>query len=206
MTTTTEDDGLRAIDTDEIAAVLFAQRQTPYVWADAIDAPAESDEGTLVSICRDDAAAVLAALRSSPAVDGVGEPVAWMATSQNGSVMVKSAILKSLLIERANTLYGNGAYELTPLWPRSALSPTSDSASVTSRVLEYKKRDGTSDFFVALDCGDRQVTPYSFSERWKAEYEVATFEWLFGRRDKPDFDEFDPPAGRLALSKEGEAS
>lgn len=45
---------------DNIAEVLFSQRGTPYSWERAIDADPLSDEGTLVSIVRDDARAVLA--------------------------------------------------------------------------------------------------------------------------------------------------
>lgn len=51
---------------DDIAEVLFSQRGTPYRWERAIDADPLSDEGTLVSIVRDDARAVLA-LFGSPA-------------------------------------------------------------------------------------------------------------------------------------------
>lgn len=44
---------------DDIAEILFVQRQTGWCWEDAIDADTESDKGTLVSIVRDDAIAIL---------------------------------------------------------------------------------------------------------------------------------------------------
>jgi hypothetical protein len=47
---------------DEIARVLFEQRQTPHSWDLALEADPESDAGTLLSICRDDADAVLQTL------------------------------------------------------------------------------------------------------------------------------------------------
>lgn len=47
---------------DDIAQVLFEQRQPPYSWEDALVAEPESDAGSLLSICRDDADAVLARL------------------------------------------------------------------------------------------------------------------------------------------------
>ncbi len=60
-------------------------------------------------------------------------------------------------------------------------------------VIEYKKSDGTSDFFVRIQRNGRELTPYSFPERWKAEYSAAEFQWLFGQREEePDFEDFDP--------------
>lgn len=61
------------VNIDDIAQVLFDQRQTGYAWADAIEADAESDEGTLVSIVRDDAKAVLAALHPQSAAGEEGK-------------------------------------------------------------------------------------------------------------------------------------
>ena len=48
------------------------------------------------------------------------------------------------------------------------------------------------DFFVRFRCGGREVTPYVFRERYKAEYEAAHFAWIFGLRpDKPDLMAYD---------------
>lgn len=60
-------------------------------------------------------------------------------------------------------------------------------------VVEYKKSDGSIDHYVRITCGDRNLTPYMFPERWKAEYSAAEFQWLFGQRgEQPDFEDFDP--------------
>lgn len=64
---------------------------------------------------------------------------------------------------------------------------------ITVDVVEYKKSDGTSDWFVRIHQEGRELTPYSFTERWKAEYSAAEFKWLFGQLDEePDFEDFDP--------------
>ena len=44
---------------DDVARILFDQRQTPHVFDEALNADLESDEGALLDICRDDARAVL---------------------------------------------------------------------------------------------------------------------------------------------------
>lgn len=44
---------------DDIAEILFNQRQTAHDWNDALEADSESEAGQLLSIVRDDAAAVL---------------------------------------------------------------------------------------------------------------------------------------------------
>lgn len=48
------------------------------------------------------------------------------------------------------------------------------------------------DFFVRIKCGDRSVTPHVFRERFKCEYEVAHYSWVFGLRpDEPDLMAYD---------------
>ncbi|TGV15782.1 hypothetical protein EN816_00590 [Mesorhizobium sp. M8A.F.Ca.ET.173.01.1.1] len=62
--------GVSEASREDIARVLFEQRQTPFDWDDGADQP-ESDAGTLRSICLDDADAVLAALSGTgKAVEG----------------------------------------------------------------------------------------------------------------------------------------
>ncbi|MBZ9894193.1 hypothetical protein LB545_07530 [Mesorhizobium sp. BR1-1-6] len=56
---------------EDIARILFQQRQPPFSWDDNPDEP-ESDAGTLRSICLDDADAVLAALSAAPAPPATG--------------------------------------------------------------------------------------------------------------------------------------
>lgn len=54
---------------------------------------------------------------------------------------------------------------------------------ITVDVLHMRKSKGA-DYFVRITCGERDVTPHVFSERWKAEYEVAHYQWVFGLRDE----------------------
>ncbi|TIT80128.1 MAG: hypothetical protein E5W57_04145 [Mesorhizobium sp.] len=49
---------------------------------------------------------------------------------------------------------------------------------------------GRCDYFVSFKHGDREITPHVFSERFKAEYHVALYRWLFGQGDKPELMEF----------------
>ncbi|RWF33748.1 hypothetical protein [Mesorhizobium sp.] len=50
--------------------------------------------------------------------------------------------------------------------------------------------DGRCDYFVSFKHGDREVTPHVFRERYKAEYHVALYKWLFGQGDKPHLLDF----------------
>lgn len=64
-------------------------------------------------------------------------------------------------------------------------------------VQEMRLSDGRSDFYVAIRCGDREVTPHVFRERFKAEYHVALYDWLLNGGDEPnviEFNENDWPA------------
>jgi NTP pyrophosphatase (non-canonical NTP hydrolase) len=61
-------------DRDEIARVLFQQRQTDHDWEDSQDADPDSDAGTLRSICFDDADAVIAALLADQALSTHSTP------------------------------------------------------------------------------------------------------------------------------------
>ena len=68
--------------------------------------------------------------------------------------------------------------------------------------------DGRVDYFVRIKCGDREVTPYVFRERYKAEYEAAHFAWIFGlRADAPDlmvYDEASHPSAPTPPASAGD--
>lgn len=58
-------------------------------------------------------------------------------------------------------------------------------------VVEMKTSAGA-DYFVHIQVADREITPHVFKERWKAEYEVAEWKWLFGQGEKPDLMAYGP--------------
>lgn len=62
--------------------------------------------------------------------------------------------------------------------------------AVTVSIKPMKLSDDRCDYFVAFKCGEREVTPHVFRERFKAEYHVAEYRWLFGQGPKPGIMEF----------------
>lgn len=48
------------------------------------------------------------------------------------------------------------------------------------------------DYYVCVKVGGREITPHMFKERWKAEYEVAEWLWLFNGGEKPDLLAYGP--------------
>ena len=48
------------------------------------------------------------------------------------------------------------------------------------------------DYFVHIRIADRTVTPHVFKQRWKAEYEVDHWKWIFGQGDKPYIMDYGP--------------
>lgn len=63
--------------------------------------------------------------------------------------------------------------------------------AVDISVQTMRLSDGRSDYFVAFKCADREVTPHVFRERYKAEYHVALYKWLFGQEaEEPSAVEF----------------
>lgn len=50
--------------------------------------------------------------------------------------------------------------------------------------------DDRCDYFVSFKHGGREVTPHVFRERFKAEYHVALYRWLFGQGVEPGLLEF----------------
>lgn len=63
-------------------------------------------------------------------------------------------------------------------------------------VAEMKLSGDRCDYFVRIRVGDREITPHVFRERWKAEYEVAEWEWLLNGKDKPDLMAYGPRPSR----------
>lgn len=58
-------------------------------------------------------------------------------------------------------------------------------------VQEMKTSAGT-DYFVHIRVADRTVTPHVFKQRWKAEYEVDHWKWIFGQGDEPNIMDYGP--------------
>jgi hypothetical protein len=70
-------------------------------------------------------------------------------------------------------------------------APASEAVKPRCYVAEMKTSAG-SDFFVAIKIGDRELTPHMFKEKWKADYEVEEWKWMFGQAEKPDLMAFGP--------------
>lgn len=45
---------------------------------------------------------------------------------------------------------------------------------------------GGADYYVQFECNGRTGTPHYFKERYKAEYHVAFYKWLFNGGERPD--------------------
>jgi hypothetical protein len=56
-------------------------------------------------------------------------------------------------------------------------------------VLEMKTSAGP-DYFVSIKCGDRELTPYSFKIKGRAEFSAAEFQWLLNGGEKPDLSDW----------------
>ena len=71
---------------------------------------------------------------------------------------------------------------------------TLDKAGVEASVSVKPMRlsDGRVDYYVSISCGDREVTPHVFRERYKAEYHVALYDWLLNGKPKPNLMAFNP--------------
>lgn len=52
--------------------------------------------------------------------------------------------------------------------------------------------DGSTDYYVALTVGKREITPYKFKEEWQAQYEADSFRWLLLGAPKPDLLAYGP--------------
>lgn len=71
-------------------------------------------------------------------------------------------------------------------------APETKSQSPIVSVKTYRKSGDAADYFVSIAVGDREVTPHVFSERFKAEYHVALYDWLLNGAPKPDLMAFNP--------------
>jgi len=60
-----------------------------------------------------------------------------------------------------------------------------------AHVSEYRKADGTKDYYATLRCGDRDMTLFRHAVRGRAEYEVAELNWLISGGEKPSIGDFD---------------
>jgi hypothetical protein len=58
-------------------------------------------------------------------------------------------------------------------------------------VADYKKIDGTYDYFVMLRCGDREMSLRTYHTRNWAEYEAAKINQIFNGGPLEDFEDFD---------------
>lgn len=56
-----------------------------------------------------------------------------------------------------------------------------DKVSVDVQVM---KTSAGADYYVRIMCGDRETTPHMFKDRYKAEYHVDHYKWLFGLREE----------------------
>lgn len=59
-------------------------------------------------------------------------------------------------------------------------------------TIQEMKTSAGSDYFVHIRVQDREMTPRMYKERWKAEYEVDEWKWLFGQGEKPDLMAYGP--------------
>ena len=65
------------------------------------------------------------------------------------------------------------------------------SVAPSSYVADYRKSDGTFDYFVMLRCADREMSLHSHRIRGRAEYEAAEINHVLIGSLKPTFDDFD---------------
>lgn len=66
------------------------------------------------------------------------------------------------------------------------------SENIRCDIAEMRLSGDRIDYFVRIRVGDRELTPHVFREKWKAEYEVAEWEWLLNGKEKPDLLDFGP--------------
>lgn len=146
MTTTIEDDGLRAAEQWRNLALQFDGHRIEALEYLRTIVHSIEQYATVRDILREPLASLkvflaspplsgeavlaerLAALRSSPAVDGVGEPVAWICDGCGRVFKDPAGDLHALRVSGALSCCPER--KPIPLYTRSAISPTSDRASV----------------------------------------------------------------------------
>ena len=104
---------------------------------------------------------------------------------------------RSLGLEYLTAEIGDLAREIARFVSPAALKARPVAPAARVFVQEMRLSDGRSDFYVAIKCEDREVTPHMFQERFKAEYHVALYDWLLNGGEEPcviDFNENDWPA------------
>jgi hypothetical protein len=79
-----------------------------------------------------------------------------------------------------------------PFRPHSPLPMRDLPASVEVSVKTMGLSDGRFDYYVSLRCDGKEVTPHKFGERFKAEYHVALYDWLFNSKPEPEIMAFGP--------------
>lgn len=62
--------------------------------------------------------------------------------------------------------------------------------------------DGSTDYFVSIMVGDREITPYKLREEWQAAYEADSFRWLLLGAEQPDILAYGPEGWPRAASSE----
>ncbi len=60
------------------------------------------------------------------------------------------------------------------------------------QVKPLQLSDGRKDYFVSIQVGDREITPYVFQEEYKAAYEAASFDWLLNGAEEPSIADYGP--------------
>ena len=116
-------------------------------------------------------------------------------------------------IRRRTQKPGEGKlFKNLPVWAKGNIDPyaieklyTADQvAELLPKVdiQSMKLTDGRTDYFVRITVEDRSVTPHVFREKFKSEYHVALYQWLFaGEGEEPyvrDFDDDEWPARTLS--------
>ncbi len=58
-------------------------------------------------------------------------------------------------------------------------------------VKTMRTSDGGADYYVSIEVGDREITPYKFREEFKAAYEADSLRWLLLGAEKPNLMAYD---------------
>lgn len=58
-------------------------------------------------------------------------------------------------------------------------------------VADYRKSDGTTDFFVMIGCNGREMSLHMHYIRGRAEYEAAEINHVLTGSPKPEFEDYD---------------
>ncbi|QNH71876.1 hypothetical protein P9VFCI_035 [Rhizobium phage P9VFCI] len=64
--------------------------------------------------------------------------------------------------------------------------PEPPSCSPVVSVLPMKLSDGSTDYYVSIRVGDREITPHKHKIKGRAEYDVANWNYIFFGGEQPD--------------------